>query len=227
MNDNQFTALWGALDKIAADQKKILDGQSAIMSMLRSQPSGKPGSEDEPVAEDNDLDGDYGNPEIRFDPKPKYWNGASFAGKRFSECTAEYLDAMAKYLKACAWGARKDGDDKKAGYKEKDAARARGWARRIRNGYKPRSAAPQAPPAAFGGNQGGYGSSGYGASQGTGYGGAPGYGAGGGYGAAPGGYGSRSGGYTDEHVIADHTGSFEPSDDDVPFVSCESRPMKV
>lgn len=87
------------------------------------------------VASDADLDGQYGNEPYRFDPKEKYWEGDSFIGCRPSECSVDYLDAQAKYLDACAFMARKNGDDKKAGYKEKDAARARGWAKRLRGGW--------------------------------------------------------------------------------------------
>lgn len=92
------------------------------------------------VADDQDLDGQYGDPEIRFDPREKYWKGPSFVGKRFSQCRADYLDAMAKYLDAGAFMANKNGDAKGATYKTRDAARARGWAKRIRAGYGGRPA---------------------------------------------------------------------------------------
>lgn len=93
------------------------------------------------VASDDDLDSDRGDPTIRFDPKPKYWPGASFVGYRFSEVPdPAYLDAMAKYLDACAYMAgqsAKKGQDvekneKSARFKALDAARARGWAARLR-----------------------------------------------------------------------------------------------
>lgn len=90
-------------------------------------------------ASDQELDGPYGNPTVRKDP-PK-WSGPSFAGKRFSECSPEFLESLAGFYD---WKAGKDAasgavDAKgrpKATYSRKDAARARGWAERIRNGWK-------------------------------------------------------------------------------------------
>ncbi|WP_437310099.1 hypothetical protein [Sorangium sp. So ce388] len=98
------------------------------------------GGGDGAVADDRDLDGDHGDPTIKYDPSARYWSGESFAGYRFSETAPEYLDAMAKYLDACAYMAEKDADEKKrkgAVYKRKDAARARGWAARLRRGWQP------------------------------------------------------------------------------------------
>lgn len=81
------------------------------------------------VAADSDLDGKYGNPEIRFDPKR--WTGQSYVGSRFSDCPAEYLDEVASFND---WRASKDEEkgDPKAKWPRLDAARARGWAARIR-----------------------------------------------------------------------------------------------
>lgn len=98
------------------------------------------------TADDADLDGKYGNEEIRRDPSAKYWSGESYTGQRMSDCSAEYLDAFAKYKDACAYMNQKEGKEEKAkyvGYDRKSAARARGWAQRIRGGYKaPERAAP-------------------------------------------------------------------------------------
>lgn len=83
------------------------------------------------VADDRDLDSQYGDPEVRFDPKR--WDGPSYVGKRYSECPSDYLDTLAGFLD---WSAGKDessGDEKKvknASYRRRDAARARGWSRR-------------------------------------------------------------------------------------------------
>lgn len=81
------------------------------------------------IASDDDLDGRYGNPEIRRDP-PR-WTGESMVGRKYSDCPPEYLDTLAGFHD---W--RADQDDKKGDPRAKwprlDAARARGWARRIR-----------------------------------------------------------------------------------------------
>ncbi len=103
-----------------------------------SRPSSTP--EVAAVAPAHDLDGEHGDPTIKYDPKPKYWSGESFVGYRFSETSAPYLTATAKYLDACAYMAEKDADEKKqkgAKYKRLDAARARGWALRLENGGGP------------------------------------------------------------------------------------------
>jgi hypothetical protein len=89
------------------------------------------------VASDADLDGKYGDEEIRRDPTAKYWDGESYAGCRMSECPSDYLDAYAKYKDACAFMNAKEGKEDKAkyvGYDRKSAVRARGWAARVRAG---------------------------------------------------------------------------------------------
>ena len=86
-------------------------------------------------ASDADLDGEYGDPEIRKDP-PR-WTGESFATRHYSQSTPEFLDNLAGFI------------DWKAG---KDAARARGWAKRLRAGWKP--AAPAAEDSFMDGDDG-------------------------------------------------------------------------
>jgi len=98
------------------------------------------------VAGDRELDSDYGDPAVRKDPKR--WNvdvNGSYAGCNFSECPPDYLDCLADLFD---WMGDKDDEDKKeykgkpaSIYKRKDAARARGWARRKRNGWQ----APASP----------------------------------------------------------------------------------
>lgn len=98
-------------------------------------------------ADDSELDGRFGNPTVRKDPKR--WAGASFKGANYSDCPSDYLGVLAEYLD---WTA--DMDAKKPNppchsngtpwfeYNRKDAARARGWARRNRG----RRIDPPAPP---------------------------------------------------------------------------------
>lgn len=86
-----------------------------------------------PAADDRDLDGKYGDPQVRF--LPRDWAGEDFKGCNFSTCPPELLDMLAK---AFDYFAKKDtaAGDPKAHYKLKDAARARGWAKRIRGGWR-------------------------------------------------------------------------------------------
>ncbi len=112
------------------------------------------GVEDGPVADDADLEGQYGDFEIKRPLAPRYWNGEPFAGKRLSELDEPQLVAVIKWLLACEYMARKEGDAKKADYKVRDAARARGWLRRVRaNGGKPVASAAQTTQAYAGGGQ--------------------------------------------------------------------------
>lgn len=80
------------------------------------------------VASDADLDGQYGNPVVRIDPK-RGWEGESMRGRTFSDCPPEYLEALANFLD---WAAQnpQPGKEQYASRNAKDAARARGWARR-------------------------------------------------------------------------------------------------
>lgn len=110
-----------------------LESRVAALESAKASPSKSTGE----VASDHDLDGKFGNEPIRRDPSSKYWPGPSHVGDRMSDCPAEYLDALAKYKDACAHMNEKSGDASKAKYIEydrRDAARARGWAARIRSG---------------------------------------------------------------------------------------------
>lgn len=90
-----------------------------------------------PVASDRDLDGKYGDPVLKFTVRD--WSGPSYKGRRFSECPPELLDMVADCcdyfaLKAEQNDEHTDRGKPVAGYKRADAARARGWAKRIRDG---------------------------------------------------------------------------------------------
>ena len=85
------------------------------------------------VVSDADLDGPHGDPEVKFPPKD--WPGEDYAGRPLSRTSASFCERMANYWD---WQAEKDaasGDEKKMKYaplKRKDAARARGWAARLK-----------------------------------------------------------------------------------------------
>lgn len=91
----------------------------------------------ETEASDYELDGQWGNPEVRSDPT--WWSKAghpTMVGKKFSECTPEYLRALAKRFE---WMGDQDDDKKavdekgrpKSYWPRKNASYALGWARRI------------------------------------------------------------------------------------------------
>lgn len=111
----------------------------AILQELRNG-SRSSGAAPADVADDRDLDGKWGDPEVKFNPRD--WNGSSCKGFRMSECPAEFLDLLASTFDYFARKADESGETTAAGkpvapYKRKDAARARGWAKRIRSGRKP------------------------------------------------------------------------------------------
>lgn len=95
------------------------------------------------------LDTEHGNPVTR--KMPKFWTGDDHSGKHYSECPPELLDMIADNLD---WSAGK-ADEKQevttagkpiSGFKRMDAARARGWAKRKRDGWLgPQVAAPPPP----------------------------------------------------------------------------------
>ena len=90
------------------------------------------------VASDADLDGKYGDPEVKA-KDPRDWLGPTMKGRRFSECPPDYLDMVASRLDYFAERADEDGKTATNGkpvghYNRLDAARARGWAKRIRDG---------------------------------------------------------------------------------------------
>lgn len=132
------------LDRIEAQLAKLTAATEAIATMFMDATKTKPASEPRRdgswggTASERELDSQYGNPDVRKDP-PR-WEGESYKGSPYSQCSPEYLDSLAGFLE---WQAGKDeekGDEKSrkyAGYKLKDAARARGWAKRLRDGWTP------------------------------------------------------------------------------------------
>lgn len=82
-------------------------------------------------ASEQDLDSPHGNPVVKF--SPTRWGGEDFRGKRYGDCTPEFLDVLASSLE---WSADnpQEGKGRFVEWNRKDAARARGWAARLRRG---------------------------------------------------------------------------------------------
>jgi hypothetical protein len=121
-----------AVDLLTAIDKKL----AAILAVLTHAAS-TPAAHGAAVASDRDLDGKYGDPESRFDPRD--WVGPSYKGCHYSECPADYLDLVAEAKDYFARRAREENKLTAKGkpvadYEAADAARARGWAARIRAG---------------------------------------------------------------------------------------------
>jgi hypothetical protein len=136
---------------------------AALESGGGARPNGGPAaSAGGAVATDYEMSGPKGDPVLK--KHPPRWGGppGEFVGKRFSQCSPEILDEVAGFLD---WKAGKEAEDpakaKYAAYSRKDAARARGYAARLRSGWKP----PPEPESSFAGSDAGFGSaeSGFGA----------------------------------------------------------------
>ena len=90
------------------------------------------------VATDADLDGKYGDPILKF--MPRDWSGEDCRQRRFSECPPPLLDLVADANDYFARKADESEEKTEKGtpvskYKRADAARARGWAKRLRTGW--------------------------------------------------------------------------------------------
>lgn len=88
---------------------------------------------------DEMLDRPKGDPKVNFPPRS--WRGPDFTGKRFSECSPEFLDAMAEVLTWAADNPR-EGKERFAVGNRLDAKRARAWARRLRGKVAPTTPEP-------------------------------------------------------------------------------------
>lgn len=118
------------LDRIESKLDQLLAKPAA------SRPSSPPVSTSGEVkpGPDSDLDSEYGDFVVKKDP-PRY-KGPSFAGKKLSQTSPEFCDAV---MGLALWKAAKDieaGDEKKAGYARRDAERALGWKLRLEGGFK-------------------------------------------------------------------------------------------
>jgi hypothetical protein len=117
------------------DIRRIEQKLDEVLKIMKAMPT-TPGEYKKKTVDDADLDGKYGNPEVRMIPSK--WAGPDYKGWRFSDCPPEFLDELSGMLDAIS---RKQAQDpakaKYADWSAKDAARARAWAERHRkNGPK-------------------------------------------------------------------------------------------
>lgn len=141
----------------------LLVEQRTTNELLRAAPrAAAPAVTAGAVATDADLDGKYGDPVVRLDPKR--WTesgGESCVGLAYSACPAAFLDELAAFLEWSSArpraGLTPEDAAKYARYDATDAARARGWAARVKAGVaKPAAVVPAQASR--------YGTSGHGAS---------------------------------------------------------------
>ena len=105
------------------------------------------------IANDAELDGQYGDPPVRF--APRGWKGESYKGSKYSQCSAEFLDFLAAAFSSMADREQAEGkmfNGKPSHiYSRANAAKARGWSLRIKAGGGRREE-PAPPPALAGGS---------------------------------------------------------------------------
>lgn len=116
----------------------------SIDASLKELVARKRAAQPKAVASDRDLDGKYGDPVLRFSPRD--WTGQSFKNCHFSQCPPDLLDLVADTLDWFGRQADEKGELTDKGkpvgdFKRADAARARGWAKRAREGRVPVAAA--------------------------------------------------------------------------------------
>jgi len=142
MTDEDFKRIESKIDRLLAHL-------GATQQTRTASPTGGGGE----VASDSELDGQYGDKLIKKDP-PRY-KGPPLAPCNMSEGSPEWLDALASF---CDWRASRDDetnavDDKgrpKSYWAKKDAALARGWARRIRERGNAPLPERRRPPTSYG-----------------------------------------------------------------------------
>lgn len=103
------------------------------------------------VASVRDIQGERGDPKIG--KMPRNWTGENYEGCTASQCSPDFLDFYAEFLRWKADNPR-PGKEKYAEYDRRDAARCRRWAIEIREGRHKqgaRSAPAAAPPPDDGG----------------------------------------------------------------------------
>ncbi len=132
--------------EILATLKRIEAKLDAVLAKRQQEERSKPASAKEAVADERDLDGKFGDPKVRA--MPRDWTGDSFKGASYSQCPADLLDMVANMLEYFA-GKNSKNDPQKAAWDRLDASRARGWALRKRNGWKPAEGNQETPASSY------------------------------------------------------------------------------
>jgi hypothetical protein len=123
--------------------RSIDNSLKELVLIARQKRGGGAAASSSAPAPDRDLDGKYGDPVVKFHPRD--WHGQECKGLKFSQCPVDFLDMLAETFDYFADKAEKSGETTTAGkpvapYKRQDAARARGWAARLRSGtFKPQA----------------------------------------------------------------------------------------
>jgi hypothetical protein len=135
-----------SMEDVQLEQLKMLRSIDATLKQILAARKSAPASGGAAVAPASDLDSQYGDPEVRNDPRD--WSGPSMKGRKLSECPADYLDMWAEMKDYFAGKERSENKMTSKGnpaweFSLKDAARARGWSARIRAGLVEQKPEPE------------------------------------------------------------------------------------
>ncbi len=112
--------------------REIRDIMAELLVLSKSKRAAAPSN----VATEDEMNGMYGDPKSHF--KPRDWTGPWSKGQFFSESQPELLDMLAPLYER--FYEKKSADkDPKAFYDRDNAKLARGWAARLRAGWKPKT----------------------------------------------------------------------------------------
>lgn len=127
--------------KLLATADRNLKGTALLANHLGAAPRQASGSSSSSSASgrvitDAELDSPLNNPEVKKDPpRWKKANLDSEAGRRMSECSPDFLDAVAEFRDFCADNPQA-GKERYAGNDRREAQLARAWAARKRAGWR-------------------------------------------------------------------------------------------
>jgi hypothetical protein len=99
-------------------------------------------SDDAAIATDRMMDHEKGDPLVKLTPRD--WKGVSMKNKHFSECPPDFLDVLAESFDFFAKKNDERGEKTPQGKPKGDFDRwgaklARGWAKRLRDGWQPKA----------------------------------------------------------------------------------------
>lgn len=132
MPDSESVTLLRSIDATLRELLSVSKARRAAPSAASAASAGPS------VAPDSDLDGQWGNEKVKADPRD--WSGPSFKGRLMNECPPDFLDQYAGLMDFFAeknTGMKTDKGADKSAFDRRSGARARGWAKRLRGGWKP------------------------------------------------------------------------------------------
>lgn len=142
-----------AVENLTKQMQSVLKWKNEVQAAFAGKAAaGTKGGE----ATESELDDKFGNPKLGFNPRD--WKGSNVKGLEMSYCPPEalvlYADAKEYFGKKADENDEKDAKGRpKSHWDFKDARLARGWARRLKAGWKPAPKPAHDPTGGFGGEE--------------------------------------------------------------------------